>query len=172
MNHLMLELRTGTTPLQSPRPLALEPIVRRACGTRRHGPSIQLKIAPGVIAMGHEDRLESVIGHLVQNALDATAQGGQVHVQLDSDQEHARIVIADTGIGMSPEFIRKRLFKPFETTKTAGMGIGVYESSQYVAGLGGRMAIDSRLHVGTRVSVLLPLRERGNAAPIPHQEVA
>ncbi len=54
--------------------------------------------------------------------------------------------------------MRDRLFKPFETTKSAGMGIGVYESSQYVAGLGGQILIDSTPGVGTRVRVLLPRR--------------
>ena len=76
----------------------------------------------------------------------------------------AVIEIADTGIGMSPEFIRDRLFKPFETTKAAGMGIGVYESSQYVAGLGGRITIDSTPDVGTRVRVAAAARRwRGGA---------
>jgi signal transduction histidine kinase len=48
------------------------------------------------------------------------------------------------------------LFRPFETTKLAGMGIGVYESSQYVAGLGGQILVDSEPGRGTRVRVLLP----------------
>jgi signal transduction histidine kinase len=60
---------------------------------------------------------------------------------------------------MSSEFIRERLFRPFETTKPAGMGIGVYESSQYVAGLGGQILVDSEPGQGTRVRVLLPRGE-------------
>jgi signal transduction histidine kinase len=54
------------------------------------------------------------------------------------------------------------LFRAFETTKSAGMGIGVYESSQYVAGLGGRILVDSEPGRGTRVRVLLP---RGETRP-------
>jgi signal transduction histidine kinase len=76
----------------------------------------------------------------------------------------AVIEIADTGVGMSPDFIRDRLFKPFETTKASGMGIGVYESSHYVTGLGGQITIDSTPNVGTRVRILLPLAD---AAPAP-----
>jgi signal transduction histidine kinase len=66
---------------------------------------------------------------------------------------------------MTPEFIRDRLFKPFQTTKATGMGIGVYESAQYVTELGGRIQVDSTPGVGTRVRVVLPAGH-DNAAPI------
>ncbi len=100
----------------------------------------------------------------MQNALDATAGGGRVTVRLDRDGDFARIEVGDTGVGMSEDFIRERLFKPFETTKAAGMGIGVYESMQYVAALGGRMLVDSAPNAGTRVRVLLPAVEASPAA--------
>ncbi|MGH8714712.1 MAG: ATP-binding protein, partial [Casimicrobiaceae bacterium] len=119
-------------------------------------PPIELDLSAGVTAAGHEDRLEHVIGHLVQNAIDATSQGGRVTVSLRRDGGFALIEVKDTGIGMSSEFIRERLFRPFETTKPAGMGIGVYESSQYVAGLGGQILVDSTPGQGTCVRVLLP----------------
>ena len=169
MNNLMLQLRMGTTPVENARPLELEPIVRRVCAAKapRAG-AIDMALSPGVTALGHEDRLEHVIGHLVQNALDATAGGGSVRVATAREDRFAAVEVADTGPGMSPEFVRERLFKPFETTKSSGMGIGVYESQQYVAGLGGRILVDSREGAGTRVRVLLP---RGDvpadpAAPI------
>jgi signal transduction histidine kinase len=72
---------------------------------------------------------------------------------------------------MSPEFVRQRLFRPFETTKKTGMGIGVYESSQYVIGLGGKLLVDSTPGTGTRVSVLLPLADDAPASA-PMEEVA
>jgi len=165
MNNLMLQLRMGTTPVENARPLDLEPIVRRVCAAKASRPgAIDLALAPGVTALGHEDRLEHVIGHLVQNALDATAAGGSVRVATAREDRFASVEVADTGSGMSPEFVRDRLFKPFETTKTSGMGIGVYESQQYVTGLGGRILVDSREGTGTRVRVLLP-RGDGSADP-------
>jgi signal transduction histidine kinase len=112
-----------------------------------------------VTTLGDEERLEHVIGHLVQNALDATADGGRIEVRLDRDGRFARIEVVDAGVGMTPEFIRERLFKPFETTKAAGMGIGVYESAQYVSALGGQVLVDSEPGGGTHVRVLLPLSE-------------
>src|SRR5205085_6600398 len=117
-----------------------------------------------VATIGHEDRLEHVIGHLVQNALDATRSKGAVRVAVSRDGESALVEVADDGVGMTEEFVRERLGKPFETTKAAGMGIGVYESAQYVKSLGGEIRIDSAPATGTRVQVLLPGTE-GTASP-------
>ena len=69
--------------------------------------------------------------------------------------------VIDTGSGMSEEFIRTRLFRPFNTTKHSGMGIGSYESLQYIRELGGSIEVDSREGAGTTMTVLLPLFEPG-----------
>lgn len=167
MNGLMLQLRTGTVPIERAHPVDLASVVRRVCDAKAAGAaSIEVAISPGVTAMGHEDRLEHVIGHLVQNALDATAAGGSVRVVTGRDGDFASVEVADTGRGMSPDFVRNRLFRPFETTKSSGMGIGVYESQQYVARLGGRIVVDSKEGAGTRVCVLLP-QGGGSIGPVP-----
>jgi len=131
-------------------------------------PAISLALEPGVLAWGHEERLEHVVGHLIQNALDASRGDDAVEVRLQQNDGFAIIEVKDSGVGMTQEFIRERLFKPFETTKKAGMGIGVYESSQYVAQLGGRITIDSKPGAGTRVRVMLPVAETTSetAAPV------
>ena len=172
MHGLMLQLRTGTTPLEKPRQVDLGPLVRRVCAAKS-GPrsAIGLDLAP-TSALGHEDRLEHVIGHLVQNALDATASQGQVSVKLGVSGQYASIDVRDSGTGMPAEFIRERLFKPFETTKSAGMGIGVYESAQYIRGLGGDIHVDSAPGVGTTVRVLLPQAESASVASVAKKEVA
>ena len=173
MNSLMLQLRAGTTPVENARPIDVEVLVRRVCAAKtRDRSAIELDLARGVMAVGHEDRLEHVIGHLVQNALDATVSGGRVSVRVHRDDGAAIVEVADTGIGMSREFVRERLFKPFQTTKPDGMGIGVYESLQYVAGLGGRMTIDSEPGRGTLVRVLLPQGESRLAPTTPVTGVA
>jgi len=156
MHHLILQLRTGTTPVEKPRVTDLESIVRTVCSTKSGRAPIDLELTPGITTVGHEDRLDHVIGHLVQNALDATANGGSVTVRLGRDGPCAVLEVTDTGVGMTPEFVRDRLFKPFETTKADGMGIGVYESTQYVTALGGQLLVDSTPGAGTRVRVVLP----------------
>jgi putative PEP-CTERM system histidine kinase len=165
MNKLMLQLRTGTTPVENSRPVDLGAVVQRVCAAKTsRDAQIEVNLIPGVMALGHEERFEHVIGHLVQNALDATANAGRVTVRLGREDRFAVVEVADTGIGMSPEFVRQRLFKPFETTKATGMGIGVYESSQYIAALGGQILFESTPNVGTRVRILVPPGDSAAAA--------
>jgi len=160
MNNLMLQLRTGTAPVERPRLVDLASIVQRVCANKSaHRAPIPVDLEPGIAAVGHEDRLDHVIGHLVQNALDATATRGAVSVRLARDGQFAVLEVKDTGVGMSREFVRDRLFKPFETSKPAGMGIGVYESAQYLSSVGGRIFFESTLGEGTIVRVLLPADE-------------
>jgi len=157
MNQLLLQLRAGTTPVEAPRPVALAALVERIGKLRASKqPELVVEAAQPVQALGHEDRLERVIGHLVQNALEATPPDGRVALRVFEEGEYAVVEVADTGAGMSSEFVRERLFKPFQSTKPTGMGIGAYESSQYVGELGGRILVDSRPDAGTRVKVYLP----------------
>ncbi|WP_019140799.1 XrtA/PEP-CTERM system histidine kinase PrsK [Noviherbaspirillum massiliense] len=102
-------------------------------------------------------RLERVIGHLIQNAVEATPKDGRVVVRLTQHADYAVIEVQDSGHGMTEEFIRERLFKPFESTKPAGMGIGVFESQAYIRELGGQIEVQSRPSAGTTFRVSLPL---------------
>jgi putative PEP-CTERM system histidine kinase len=115
----------------------------------------------GLVVFANSARLERVIGHLVQNAIEATGRDGQVTLRLMKEAESAVIEISDTGQGMSEEFIRERLFKPFESTKSAGMGIGVFETREYVHELGGTVEVSSRPSVGTTFKLTLPLHKHG-----------
>lgn len=166
MRQLMMQLREGATPVDSPRGIDLGAVIRRIQTAKsRQGREVDVDAAEKVIAKGHEDRVERVIGHVVQNALDATESGGKVWVRLERQNDNAVVVVGDTGHGMSPEFLRERLFKPFQTTKPAGMGIGAYESFQYVQELGGKVSVDSEVNVGTQVSLSLPLFDVGTEVP-------
>ncbi len=172
MNRLMLQLRANSAPVESTRPVDLAAVVERITAAKtKAGAAIGLVLAPGIAAIGHEDRLEHVIGHLVQNAIDATTGRGSVEVRVASEGDFAVVDVTDTGVGMSAEFVRDRLFKPFETTKAEGMGIGVYESSQYVSALGGRILVDSTPGKGTRVRLLLPTAARTQPAAAALQDV-
>ncbi|MEF8703199.1 MAG: XrtA/PEP-CTERM system histidine kinase PrsK [Candidatus Accumulibacter sp. UW26] len=163
MRQLMLQLREGATPLDSPRGIDLTDVVRRIQTAKSgQGRDIELNIEERLVARGHEDRIERVIGHLVQNAIEATEQGGRVWVRLAREGANVLVEVGDSGHGMSPEFVRERLFKPFQTTKPTGMGIGAYESFQYVHELGGKLSVDSALDVGTQVELLLPLFDPGS----------
>ena len=160
MRQLMAQLREGTTPAGTTFGVDLEGIARRIESVANgRGRNLEVRLVEPVVARGHQDRLERIIGHVVQNALDATDPSGNVWLQLDRLGGQARIEVGDTGHGMSPEFIRERLFKPFQTTKTNGLGIGAYESFQYVRELGGKISVVSEPDKGTRVTLTVPLFE-------------
>jgi putative PEP-CTERM system histidine kinase len=111
----------------------------------------------GLQVLADAERLERVLGHIIQNAIEATPKDGQVAVTLAREGAMAVVEVSDTGTGMSEEFIRERLFKPFESTKSAGMGIGAFESREYIQELGGRLDVRSREDVGTTFRIVLPL---------------
>ena len=107
--------------------------------------------------------LEQVLLHLVQNAIDASAADAPVFVRVASEALHGVIEVTDSGTGMSPEFVRSRLFKPFDSTKQGGFGIGAYEARELVRAMQGRLDVESREGLGTRFTVRLP---RADAAQL------
>ena len=121
----------------------------------------QPSLVPAGVALpilAHRERLTAVVEHLVQNAQEATRAPGTVVLTLLESGDRAVLEIADTGCGMSEEFVQNQLFRPFETTKgRAGMGIGVYESLQVVSAIGGRLAVTSVPESGTTFRISLPL---------------
>jgi len=157
MNRLMLQLRTGSEPVESARHVDVDAVVQRVSAAKSGcAVPIETHSLPGAAIIGHEDRLEHVISHLLQNAIDATSAAGRIRVGVEQEDRFIVIAICDTGTGMAPEFVRERLFRPFQTTKESGMGIGVYEGRQYVPGLGGSLEVTSQPGKGTTVRIRLP----------------
>ncbi|MFT3967375.1 MAG: PEP-CTERM system histidine kinase PrsK [Sphingobium sp.] len=112
-------------------------------------------------------RLSQAIGHLVHNALDATADDGPpVHLLLSREDGEARLDIIDKGCGMSAAFLRDGLFRPFTSTKQGGFGLGAHEARTLVANMGGRLTVSSREGEGTEFTLYLPL-VGNNGAAIP-----
>lgn len=108
-----------------------------------------------VLANG--EALEQALVHLVQNAIDASSDGSPVMLSVLSDGLFCRIEIVDSGTGMSAEFIRARLFKPFHSSKPGGFGIGAFEARELVRAMHGRLDVESREGIGTRFIIRLPL---------------
>lgn len=158
MHHLLAQLSTGGRGEENLLAIDLATVARRVVDSKRGAqPAVHLESAGAVFALGHEQRLERVLGHLVQNAIDATTDGGTVRVRVAADEGSAVVEVADSGCGMSESFLRERLFRPFASTKPSGMGIGAYETAQYVKQMGGSVDADSRPGTGTRIRVKLPL---------------
>lgn len=109
---------------------------------------------------GDWDSLVMVFVHLLHNAQDATHASGYIDVYVNLEVGVVRVAIEDNGEGMAPDFVRNRLFRPFDTTKTGkGMGIGVYQAKDYIQTLGGSIYVESTLAEGTTFTVSLPVTE-------------
>lgn len=116
-------------------------------------------LQPRLRVSANRERLERVIGHIIQNAIEATPKNGEVRVILRQEKNLAVIEIKDTGAGMSEEFIRDKLFSPFVSTKVAGMGIGVFETKEYVQELGGKLEVSSHPATGTVFTISLRIHD-------------
>jgi len=112
-----------------------------------------------VTVMGNREALEQALIHLVQNAIDASEPAMPVFLDVAAQGLHGTVEVVDSGKGMSPEFVRTGLFKPFVSSKSGGFGIGAFEARELVKAMGGRIAVESREGLGTRFSVELPLAE-------------
>ena len=131
-----------------------------------------------VHVIGNREALEQALIHLVQNAVDVSEAGMPVFLDVTAEGLHGTIEVVDAGQGMTPEFVRTSLFKPFVSSKAGGFGIGAFEARELVKAMGGRIAVESRVGLGTRFSVTLPLADAmrlagGDTAFLPQsQEVA
>lgn len=170
MNAMLAQARLSTRPVQNPQAVDLAAVLRAVCDAKRaQRPRLVLRAEQPALALGHGDRLEHVCAHIVQNAIDATPPDGNIRVSLSAEPETVAIEIVDDGAGMSAEFLQHKLFRPFQTTKASGMGIGVYESQQYITSVGGQLLIDSTPGAGTRVRIAL--RAAAPAGPTQSMQV-
>ncbi len=111
-----------------------------------------------ILIKANRDKLVRVFGHLIQNAQDASSDDETILIKVDEHARLALITISDNGIGMTEDFIRNSLFKPFVSSKgLTGMGIGVYESREYIRKLGGKISVSSKVNKGTVFSITLPV---------------
>ena len=158
MNELLARLSRGKNgDAEPPRPTALAHIVSGLAEVKRRVHPVELDLEPGLLAIADSAGVEQALGHLVQNAIDASGEGVPVLVRARALRGEAAIEVIDRGEGMSAEFVRTRLFQPFASTKDAGFGVGAFEARSIIAGLGGRLEVDSREGEGTRFTVFLPL---------------
>jgi two-component system sensor kinase FixL len=103
-------------------------------------------------------QIQQVIVNLIRNGLDAMEGMKRRKLTLATmiDGEQVRISIADTGCGVSPE-VSDRLFQPFVTTKSEGMGVGLSISRTIVEGHGGMLWFENNADAGTTFHLTLPI---------------
>jgi putative PEP-CTERM system histidine kinase len=159
ITRLIEQLQRGTS-VQAGRRTDLCAVVRRAVArSETHVPAPQFALPnERIYITADPERLGMVLEHVIRNAQDATPADGKVTVSMSITGERVSVEVADTGQGMSAEFIRDRLFRPFDSTKgSKGMGIGAYQAREYVRSLGGEVSVESAPGVGTRFAIHLPV---------------
>lgn len=159
----MKDLICRLTTIKTPATLAVT-----RCNLLTLARQIAAQFAPRVVvsgaavfAMVDQDELKKVIMNLVLNALDASSSGQQVTIDVGEDPDPV-LRVCDQGCGMSEEFLRSRLFKPFVSTKENGFGVGLYQCRQVIEAHAGQITVDSRLGHGSVFTVRLPV----TAAPL------
>lgn len=168
MNALMSQLRNSSS-VAAAESVDLHEVLQEAVEARkRQVPApVYDKVMSPVTVLANRQRLASALEHVIHNAQDATGKQGWVKVRLRVEEgQQALVEVEDNGCGMSEEFISTRLFKPFETTKgLTGMGIGAYESREFVRALGGDLIVRSEPGKGSLFTFKIPLAETAAVSP-------
>ena len=126
------------------------------CSNRKPIPSIE-SIETGLFVQTDRDQLATVFGHIIQNAQEATPKDGKITLKLSHNLDKAIVKVKDTGLGMDTDFIKNRLFRPFDSTKgLTGMGIGVFESREFIRSLGGEINVSSTPGSGSIFNIVIP----------------
>jgi putative PEP-CTERM system histidine kinase len=140
---------------EAPHPLDVLPVVERVAARRRGQHPVVVSAAGVAVAQADPTGLEQLLGHLVQNAIEASPASEPVTLAVTDDGGAVVIDVIDQGCGMAPAFVREQLFKPFVSSKEAGFGIGAFEALQLAAAMGGRIEVTSREGEGSRFRVVL-----------------
>ena len=120
-----------------------------------------LDLQPLSLVMLDPEQFPKVLTNLLLNANDAIQKAGTIRVSTAPQGNWAVLSVTDDGCGMAPDFIERHLFRPFQTTKKQGMGIGLFHSKKIIEAHQGRMEVESGEGKGTTFRVMLPVKDRG-----------
>jgi putative PEP-CTERM system histidine kinase len=157
MNNLLRKLRQNSpeeTKVLDLKALLIEAVKR----CQKDMPAPTLAPVQGKFELKADyDSLVMVFTHLLHNAQDATPNNGFIDVYIEQDDKNITVIIEDNGEGMTEDFIRNKLFQPFESTKAGkGMGVGVYQAREYIESLGGEVNVESTPNQGSKFLLSIP----------------
>jgi putative PEP-CTERM system histidine kinase len=132
-------------------------------------PQIQVPISTDLadvrLVFADEDQLQKVITNLVLNSVDAVRGNGAIKISTRQQNGSVILAVSDNGCGMSPEFVARSLFRPFQTTKKGGIGIGMFQSKAIVEAHGGRIEVQSAPGKGSNFEIMLPIQSSQELEP-------
>ena len=168
LRKMLAQLSAQKTAATENAPLELVPFLRERVGRWRLNYDNLGADGLGAEGMSGEttvlangEKLGAVLDHLIQNAIEASPDGERVEIALRTEGSEAVVSIRDRGQGMDAEFVRTQLFRPLDTWKPQGTGLGAFQARQYTRSMGGRLEVDSLPGKGTTMSVRLRLETAG-----------
>jgi putative PEP-CTERM system histidine kinase len=140
----------------------LNEVVRRAAAGFENNKSFSLtkELAELPKTMIDKEQMTKVLTNLILNATEAVGPDGRIRVETSAFPDRVTVAVSDNGSGIDPGFLRDGLFRPFQTTKKAGLGIGMFQSKTIVEAHGGRLSATSVVGKGSRFEVSIPIRAR------------
>ena len=138
--------------------------VRRATLAYEHdGSTGQVVISP--------DAFDAAVTHLLNNAVEASP-GMTVLIRIRHEAARVVVEIADQGSGMSSDFIRDHLFRPFRTQKEGGSGIGAFQARELLREAGGEIVVSSEPGIGTTMRIILARADQAGQTPVARPELS
>jgi len=136
-------------------------VIRAALEAFGAAPDLRLvrEIQPTPKVLIDSEQMQKVAINLLTNAREAVGAGGEIRVATFLENGWAVLSVQDNGCGISPEFQSRSLFRPFQTTKKSGIGIGMFYCKTIVEAHRGRIEVDSQPGKGSTFRVLLPIVE-------------
>jgi signal transduction histidine kinase len=123
------------------------------------GLTLVKNLRPCPVVLLDREQITNVVTNPILNASEAISQSGEIRIETSQNNGRAVLLVADNGCGMTPEFLSRALFRPFQTTKKKGLGIGMFQSKMIVEAHGGRIEVKSEVRKGAAFRVLLPMDE-------------
>lgn len=162
LNNLTERILDFARPLRlSPRSVNVVRVVQEALGLLGpHAAAAGVSVAQNfgareIDAVVDETALSSALFNLALNSVQAMTKGGTLTVSAREAGGALRVGVEDTGPGMSAEQVEKA-FEPFYTTKAKGLGLGLPYAGKVIEEHGGSISVESRVGVGTRISIRIP----------------
>ena len=138
---------------------------------RLTGLTLHLDLEDGIQVRTDPAVLDKILENLVVNATEAVPSGGEITLTATRRNGEVAITVADNGPGMPEAFVQEHLFRPFQTTKMKGSGLGLWQVKNLTEQIGARIELDNRPGSGAAFTLTLPVQASDSGGGPGHAAV-